>query len=770
MQKMQIKQSIFQRIKNPYIVGNPIKSEDMFFGRGSDFALIREWIATDGLPVILLIGSRRSGKTSMLMQIKNNRMSDICESAFFDCNAVIPRIKQDADFPLEIAKSILENPIFSSFSNTFYEGNELTARQRLKNLVDACIQHISPKKLVILVDEVESLENIFEDTILTRHALDSINDILTKPVFFIMTSSGSYTERHISEVFGHITQHKAIYELSLEDTTKLIRQPVESTLTYEDKVVEEIYRLSGGKTFFTQHICHTLVNHVNAVLKKQIINREDLDDVIDFIINNPVGHIQETWKKFADVQKYPKNTLHFLAALAASVENSHQYVNKRQLLKTRKERHFHFSNEELRKLVAFFKTHSRLIEWNAKGYRFRIDIMRQWIAHYYQTGEDIEEYLLATINPNKIYAKKLQTLLKKTINFKHREELDQLQHSLQLSYNETEEIEHELRNQLKLRSINWQKEYESNCLYIKNKYSNSDIRKKIKLINTLYVDSSRLSRTKAREICKRYNLVSVFIPYVFISIAILLTGVGASAGLYFYTSKISNSGRLQEDVKTPSKNNRVIEDKITINTSDHAEKKEITQNNLVTLEEIIKPRYSDEENTLLNDTKKILATTDFNFSDTLLLCHRLNEKLNGDGNTAFRKLYLQVLEMSLTLIPERIKDEKHINWLKVQQNNIEVDAKGKYFITHKFRQEMIGEEILYGSIEIDAASIDVDVILKNKDEGFLCNKRHKCQIPLKKSPILAGKKVFNFSNKNQTINIDDTINIHPNQEFIYILE
>ncbi|MCK5896799.1 MAG: hypothetical protein KAG20_08340, partial [Cocleimonas sp.] len=177
-----------------------------------------------------------------------------------------------------------------------------------------------------------------------------------------------------------------------------------------------------------------------------------------------------------------------------------------------------------------------------------------------------------------------------------------------------------------------------------------------------------------------------------------------------------------------------------------------------------------EENTLLNDTKKILATTDFNFSDTLLLCHRLNEKLNGDGNTAFRKLYLQVLEMSLTLIPERIKDEKHINWLKVQQNNIEVDAKGKYFITHKFRQEMIGEAILYGSIEIDAASIDVDVILKNKDEGFLCNKRHKCQIPLKKSPILAGKKVFNFSNKNQTINIDDTINIHPNQEFIYILE
>lgn len=723
MQKTQIAQSIFQRIKNPYIVGNPIKSKDMFFGRDSDFALIREWIATNGLPVILLSGSRRSGKTSMLMQIKNKRIDDVCEGVFFDCNAVVPRIKKDSDFSFEIAKSILENPIFAVFKDAFYENNELTARQRLKNLVDACVQYISPKKLVILVDEVESLEKIFENEILTHHALDSINDILTKPIFFIMTSSGSYTEKNISEVFGHITQHKAIYELSLEDTTKLITQPVKGTLTYEDNVVKEIYRLSGGKTFFTQHICHTLVNHVNAVLKKPLVTLKDLDEVIDFIINNPVGHIQETWKKFANVKKYHKNTLHFLAALATSVENSRQYVNKKQLLKTRKERHFQFSNKELRQLIAFFKTHSRLIEWNEKGYRFRIDIMRQWIAYYYQTGEDIEEYLLQAVNPPKVYAKNLQSLLQQqTINFKHREELDQLQKSLQLNYDETENIEHNLRKKLELRTINWQQEYESNCLYIKNKYSSSDIRKKMKLINTLYVDSSRISRSKAKEIGKRYNLISTLIPYILLSSAILLTG-GASAGLYLYASQTT-------------------ETKIPLN----------------------------EDKVLLIELKNTLEKTDLNFTNTLLLSNLINEKMNEGIKIEFRKLYLQTLEKSLKFIPENTSNKKHIKWLKVQKNNIEIDEKGKYRIRSRFIQEMIDKEILHGSVKIGTVLMDVNVFLKNENKSFLCNEIHKCQIPLKKSAIIAGKKVFNFSNNNQSINIDDTVNIHPNQEFVYFLD
>jgi hypothetical protein len=38
----------FEPIKNPYIVGNPIKSTEMFFGRKDEFKNIEDWIVNDG--------------------------------------------------------------------------------------------------------------------------------------------------------------------------------------------------------------------------------------------------------------------------------------------------------------------------------------------------------------------------------------------------------------------------------------------------------------------------------------------------------------------------------------------------------------------------------------------------------------------------------------------------------------------------------------------------------------------------------------------------
>ena len=61
----------FQLIPNPYIVGKPIEDQKMFFGREDDFAFIKKKVTggeTGG--ILVLCGSRRSGKTSILFQIK----------------------------------------------------------------------------------------------------------------------------------------------------------------------------------------------------------------------------------------------------------------------------------------------------------------------------------------------------------------------------------------------------------------------------------------------------------------------------------------------------------------------------------------------------------------------------------------------------------------------------------------------------------------------------------------------------------------------------
>ena len=65
----------FTPIANPYIVGNPIKTAEMFFGRQDDFDFIKRKLESgDKSYIIVLCGERRSGKTSILFQILSGRL------------------------------------------------------------------------------------------------------------------------------------------------------------------------------------------------------------------------------------------------------------------------------------------------------------------------------------------------------------------------------------------------------------------------------------------------------------------------------------------------------------------------------------------------------------------------------------------------------------------------------------------------------------------------------------------------------------------------
>lgn len=60
---------------NPYIVGNPVRGRDMFFGREAEFNLIRKRFEhSEHGGLLVFCGERRSGKTSILFQILDHRL------------------------------------------------------------------------------------------------------------------------------------------------------------------------------------------------------------------------------------------------------------------------------------------------------------------------------------------------------------------------------------------------------------------------------------------------------------------------------------------------------------------------------------------------------------------------------------------------------------------------------------------------------------------------------------------------------------------------
>lgn len=721
----------FKKIHNPYVVGKAIEKDAMFFGRKKSFSNIKEWVDTNGLPIILLVGSRNYGKTSILIQIKNGRMEEACESIFFDCKKIIPSIKTDEDFLVEIEKSILSNDLFSSLSRDLPSKDELKSQPRLNYLIDACLHEISPKKLVFLFDGIEDLEKAFEDSILTDTSLVVLSDILIKPVFFIMTSSKEYTEKTILESFSHITQHKNIYELSEEDTFALIKKPVEGVLEYQHNVVDLIYRLSGGNPFFVQYICHTIINCNNSYFKKQSIALYDIEEVTDFIVENPAGYIQDIWKKYANIKNYPKNTLHFLACLAATINHSDTFINKKKLIKIKKVRGFVFTYSELKEIIFFLRKHSRLVEWSGNSFRFRTDIMRLWIANHYPTGEDIFEYFQEKINLEKIYRSEIRAvLINNNVIYHHRVPLDSLQKDINLSYKATKDIEDQLRISLNLRSINWVQEYSSSCLYVKNKYSGKDLRQQMKIINTIYIDSSRLSKKEANKIIKQYKLNYFYIKeYVLFGLVVLSIIYGFY--IIFFSSKsiLENTVPVIVPVKMQSVDKKDM-------GADYFEK-----------------RYD-----------MLLYKRTLSFDNWVKLMDNINKEINGLDSRKLRGVYIKVLERVLSIISSnktKSENKKYKKILEIHKNNIKEYAPQKYFLKEFFKKYILEKKLLYGTLEVKNMKI-VDIVIEG--EPSHCTNKEKCQSPLKISSLLSGEKIIHYIENGENKSIK--INLHPNQKVI----
>lgn len=83
---------------NPYIVGNPIRSRDMFFGRVDEFRHIAQALDNGKkTALIVLFGERRSGKSSILYQIQNGQLGQSFLPIFVDMQ-IMAGIANEAEF------------------------------------------------------------------------------------------------------------------------------------------------------------------------------------------------------------------------------------------------------------------------------------------------------------------------------------------------------------------------------------------------------------------------------------------------------------------------------------------------------------------------------------------------------------------------------------------------------------------------------------------------------------------------------------------------
>jgi hypothetical protein len=380
----------FQPIANPYIVGNPIRDPRMFFGREDDFAYVkRKFTGGKEGGIIVLCGARRSGKTSILFQILGGRLGADFLPVLTDMQSMM--IKDDQDFLTKVAREMVaavDHPdITLEATQPKWDDNPFAA---FEDLVMKINRGVGGKKLILMFDEYELFETHIDSGIISTHILNLLANLVEhKKVFVVLTGSDNLEARNKPywDVFLSKALHRRISFLSRSDTLRLVLRPVEGRVRYGERIPDSVFTLTAGQPFYTQVLCQSLIDHLNEN-RRNNVEAEDITQVVDEIIENPLPQMIFSWNALGDLEKFG------LSVIAELGREDSAPVSAKAIIQYAKQENLGYKLDanELSKCLENLFHHDVLIkEGEGDTYRFKMDLWRLWVTRMHSIWQVIDE-------------------------------------------------------------------------------------------------------------------------------------------------------------------------------------------------------------------------------------------------------------------------------------------------------------------------------------------------------------------------------------------
>lgn len=382
----------FHQIPNPYIVGKPIEGRDMFFGRLDDFEFIRKKVSgAEKGGIIVLCGSRRSGKTSILFQINEGRLGEEFVPVLIDMQSMTARSDKEflSKLVVDVIAAVKDDRI--SLQEDYIimaKDNPYSAFQKFSKKVSKILGN---KKLIIMFDEYELFETHIGKGNFSIDILNALSSWMEhrKGVFLIFTGSDKLESRKTAfwERFLPKATHRRISFISRADTSRLIHEPVSGMVNFKEGVEDEIYNLTAGQPFYTQVICQTIIDHLNEH-KKYTVSLSDINEVVTYIVENPLPQMIFAWNVLSD---YGKFILSIMGELSKEdnkpidIEEICKFPEKEQI-------GYKFDSNKIRESAENL-FHSDYLEKAKSGekYSFKMDLWRRWIVLMHSIWQVINE-------------------------------------------------------------------------------------------------------------------------------------------------------------------------------------------------------------------------------------------------------------------------------------------------------------------------------------------------------------------------------------------
>lgn len=380
---------------NPYIVGNPVREKEMFFGREDDFHFIRKNLERgDSGVCIVVCGERRSGKTSILYQILNGRLGADFLPVLIDLQLYGNLVGAEGFFALmrdDIADNLKRNGLAVPES----AGGESTGV--FESFVGRLIRQYPGRKVLLLLDEYEIIETLVDQGALHPAAVNFLAGLLERypTLSYVLTGSTRLEERR-KPYWEHLiakSLYRKISFLTPADTQRLIREPLQDLVFYEDSIPDRICRLTSGQPFYTQAICMNVVDHLNEV-RRNLVTPADLDSVVAQLVENPLPQMLYFWESFGRQEKL------LLSLLADAITSSAaDAVSAAELAVSAAELMEHARRQQLPIQFELADTHTVLenlftrevLSKKGKNFQFRMDLFREWVQRDHSPWQIIGE-------------------------------------------------------------------------------------------------------------------------------------------------------------------------------------------------------------------------------------------------------------------------------------------------------------------------------------------------------------------------------------------
>lgn len=272
---------------NPYVSGDPIQDQEMFFNRENVLAKIINTLHENS---IMIYGERRIGKTSLLYQLARQlREVDDPDYLFIPVYVDLEGTPQEEMFHLLMEEILRVLPAYlpdlppTRFAaSDRLEYNDRSFGHDLSELLERLGETTSRQvRLILLLDEID---------VINRY--DSVTQQQLRRIFmrtFARNLGAVVAGIQISKEWDRVESpwYNLFNEIELgplndDAARRLILEPVKGVYGFDPEAVELILDVSQGRPFYIQQHCLEAVNNMLAAGRTRV-TLEDVEKALDTI-------------------------------------------------------------------------------------------------------------------------------------------------------------------------------------------------------------------------------------------------------------------------------------------------------------------------------------------------------------------------------------------------------------------------------------------------------------------------------------------------------